>query len=199
MIFIINKTNEKLTLGTTSLENGATLDLRVGDVLEGTIAITESKEIGAVLSDRFSEGELIRNKVSKHNFKLETSRVYLDNAEESEPVILVAVDEATLPKRYRYAKDMIVVVHKSSDIVSMKEDSLNGSIKTVTSEQGEYTISIFVVKWYNWSKLTSPVSVNINDRAAYSLQAVPGKIKGRLFNSLVEVGTTENNRKKKSK
>ena len=94
---------------------------------------------------------------------------------------------------------MIVVVHKSRDIVSMKEDSLNGSIKTVTSEQGEYTISIFVVKWYNWSKLTSPVSVNINDRAVYSLQAIPGKIKGRLFNSLVEVEAIENNKKKKNR
>lgn len=196
MIFVINETNEQLTLKTTSLENGATVDLQIGDSAEGTIAVTESKEIALAIAERFGAGEAIRNKVSKHNFKLETSRMYLDNKEKDGSVKLVAIkNNDELPERYRYAKDVIVVVHKSSDIVSMKEDSLNGDVRTVETEQGEYKITIFVIKWYNWSKLSSPVSVNINDRPAYALQATANKnIEGRLFNSVVRI----NNDKKKN-
>lgn len=203
MIFIINETNEELKLKTTTLEDGATVDLQVGESLEGTIATTKSKDIASAISNRFSEGEVIKNRVSRHNFKLEgSSRMYIDNRS-GEGVELVAIDgNDELPPRYTYAKDVIVVVHSGNSIVSMKEDSLNGAVRTVEAEQGDYKITIFVIKWYNWSKLSSPVSVNIDDKAAYQLQAVPSKtIEGRLINAVVKKGASKkdgkpNNRKK---
>ena len=199
MIFIINETNEQLKLKTTTLENGAaTIDVQVGESMEGSIAVTESKHIADAITERFSgEGEVIKNKVSRHNFKLDDPlRMFISNLEDN--LELVAIDSGNeLPPRYTYAKDMIVVVHAGDSVVSMREDSLNGEVRTVDSEQGDYKITIFAIKWYNWSKLSSPVSVNINDKAAYQLKATPSKtIKGRLINSVVKEGSRPNNKKK---
>lgn len=198
MIFIINETNEQLKLKTASLEGATTLELQVGEAMEGTIATTDSKDVATVITTRFSsEGEVIKNKISKHNFILDTARIYLDNSEDGS-VKLVAINvDNELPERYRYAKDMIVVVHSSNDIVSMRDDSLNGSVKVVESEQGDYRITIFAIKWYNWSKLSTPVSVNINDTAVYSLAALPSKkVAERLVNSVVS--HRKNNKKKRN-
>lgn len=199
MIFIVNETNEQLKLKTTALENGdATIDLQVGENMEGTIATTESKAIADAISDRFSgEGEVIKNKISRHNLRLENPlRMYVSNS--GDELKLVAVDSSEeLPPRYTYVKDMIVVVHKADDIVTMRENSLNGDVRVVDSEQGEYKITIFAVKWYNWSKLSTPVSVNINDEEVYQLQATTSKtINGRLINSVVRKGNKPNNKKK---
>lgn len=202
MIFIVNETKEQLKLKTTALPDGAaTIDLQVGETMEGSIAMTESKNIAAAISDRFSgEGEIIKNKISRHNFKLEdTLRMYVANS--GDELTLVAVDSNEgLPPRYTYAKDMIVVVHKGDAVVSMREGSLNGDVRTVESEQGDYKITIFAVKWYNWSRLSSQVSVNINEVPTYELRAIPSKtVEGRLINSVVSIREKSNKREKKNK
>ena len=119
MIFIVNETNEKLELSTTALDNGASLDLKVGDSAAITIATTSDKEITSEIKKRYSDGEAIKNKLSRHNFKLTASRMYMDNSGET-GVNLVAVNPENLPERYKYVKDVIAVVHNSLDEVTME-------------------------------------------------------------------------------
>lgn len=186
MIFIVNETNEKLELSTTALDNGASLDLKVGDSAAITIATTSDKEITSEIKKRYSDGEAIKNKLSRHNFKLTASRMYMDNSGET-GVNLVAVNPENLPERYKYVKDVIAVVHNSLDEVTMEVENLNGAVRVLTTEQGDYTITIFAVKWYNWSKLSTPVSVYVNGKAQYNLGTVPSKqLEGRKVNAVLK-------------
>lgn len=210
MIYIVNETNQQLSIKAEKEEAGlTTLGIKVADGLELDIAATENDNIASAMLERFEKEESIKNNTARFNFKLTDERIFIDRYADGDveeqhqgvanaPKLITIPVGAELPERYSVAKDMIAIVHHTSDVVEMACNDLNGTPYTVTDEQNEFAVTVLVVKWYNWSKLRNPVNIIINGEEAFTLTAKESNVtKGRMINSVKSLRKQQNNKAKK--
>lgn len=195
MIYIVNESNQQLSMKADQEAGLTTLSVIVGDGIDLDVAATNDAKVATAIMERFEKAEVINNSTARFNFKLTDARTYIDryaveDATREQGVanmaklITIPVD-AELPERYSVAKDMIVVVHSADNVVEMNEDDLNGEAYTVRDEQNEFAVTVFVIKWYNWSKLRGPVNIYIDGTAAYTLSTKESNVtEGRMINSV---------------
>lgn len=170
-----------------------------------TIAKSYYHSICEAMVNRFKPdySEVLIHNKSKHSFRVEGAKVYMmrdtKDTNPSHVKLVLYKDDEELPEKYVLAKDMIVVIHKDNDEVTMENCDLNGggAIKVApdtTKEEGEEGIActIFVIKWYNWSTLRNQVAIMVNGEKKYELGVLPSrKVTGRMVNAIKSIRTTK--------
>ena len=197
MIFLLNTTNQKIKLKAEDIDSTTTgLIVCTESGSELMVASTKDADIAKAMLDRFGTEEEIKNKNSRHNFRIDDKRLFLDRygyptgddertgLEGSVKMVAVPFD-APLPERYSVGKDMIVVIHKASNNIEMDDENLNGPTVWVSDEQINIAATVFVVKWFNWGSLKQRVCVRINGKDAYELTQVENKKQtGKMVNAV---------------
>lgn len=194
MIFLINRTNETLTLKTEVLDDASSnITVLVDDYAFPIARIGANTSASATWNEKYANGEKVNYPISKHGVPVPKETVQLFDPIMDDQLTLTWCSRDNTPKKYTTARDIVVVIHNEEETVSMLMDNITcGQTYRYTDEQNTYAASIFPVKWYNWKYLKNETFIYVDGKQSYRLRSIPHKtLAGVFVNAIKALNTTK--------